>query len=169
MAATPAAVIGVFESLAQAERAVAELERAGFRHEQIGLIVRHGHPAGKAVVDADVAPEEGAAVGALTGGTVGGLIGAAVALTLPGIGPALAAGVLAAVLGGATLGIASGGLVGALIGLGLSHEEAGYYEQEVQVGRALVTVRADGREAEAATILARAGAYERRTAAAGPH
>jgi hypothetical protein len=160
-------VVGAFCSRAEADRAVADLQRAGFRAEQIGVLVRDGGAAAgaPAVVDADVAPEEGAAVGAVTGGAVGGLIGAGVALTVPGIGPALAVGVLAGILGGATIGITGGGLMGALIGLGLSHEEAHYYDQEFRGGRTIVTVRADGRDAEAAAILARCGAQERRPAA----
>jgi hypothetical protein len=153
----------VFEDRAAAERAVGELQRAGFGTEKIGLLVRNGGPA---VVDADVAPEEGAAVGAVTGGTVGGLIGAGLALTIPGVGPALAVGVLAGLLGGAAAGIAGGGLLGALIGLGLSHEEAHHYHQEFQRGRTLVTVQADGRGAEAAAILARCGACQRQPAGA---
>ena len=158
-------VVCVFEDRAAAERAVAELQRAGFGTEKIGLLVRSGGPAtAPTVVDADVAPEEGAAVGAVTGGTVGGLIGAGLALTIPGVGPALAVGVLAGLLGGAAAGIAGGGLLGALIGLGLAHEEAHHYHQEFQRGRTLVTVQADGRGAEAAAILARCGACQRQPA-----
>ena len=43
-------VVGVFEDRRQAERAVGELRRVGFRDEQVGLLVREG---------ATGAPEEG--------------------------------------------------------------------------------------------------------------
>jgi hypothetical protein len=162
MTSAQSPIVGVFEGRREAETAVGRLLQAGFRPEQVGVVLRD-EPAGKglAKVVADVAPEEGAAVGAVTGGTLGGLIGAAVAATLPGVGPALAVGILAGALGGATVGTAGGGLVGALVGLGMSHEEASYFEAEFHRGRALVSVRADGRRAEAAEILARCGAYPR--------
>jgi hypothetical protein len=154
-------VVGVFESRDQAEQAVDQLRRVGFGADQIGVVVRDGSPLEGIVVKGDLAPEKGASTGAVAGGLVGGLLGAGIALTMPGIGPVLAAGVLAGILGGATIGIASGGLVGGLIGLGLSREEASYFDREFQSGRTLVTVRAGDRYAEAANILSRCGAYER--------
>jgi hypothetical protein len=140
---------------------VDELRRAGFDADQIGVAVRDGSPSDVAIVKSDLSPEKGASTGAVAGGLVGGLLGAAVALTMPGIGPVLAAGLLAGVLGGVTVGITGGGLIGALIGLGLSREEASYYDREFQSGRTLVTVRAGERYAEAARILSRCGAFER--------
>jgi hypothetical protein len=161
--------VGLFADRAQAEQAVEALHRAGFAPEQIGVVVRDGGtPAETApVVDADVRPEQGAAAGAVTGGVLGTLLGAGIAMTLPVVGPALALGVLAGALGGATLGITGGGLVGALLGLGISQEEASYYQEEFVRGRTLVTVRANGRRDEALAILKRHGALERAAAAGG--
>jgi len=157
-------LVGVFAERAQAECAVEELRHAGFPPDQIGVVVRGGgSTSDRPVVKADVRPEEGAATGAVAGGVLGSLVGAGVALTIPAIGPALAVGVLAGVLGGATLGIATGGLIGGLIGMGISHEEASYYESEFIRGRTLVTVQADDRSAEAAAILTRCGALQRPT------
>jgi hypothetical protein len=154
MAATQPPVIGVFATRVQAEEAVQELRQAGFWPDQIGVVVRHGETLKTTpVVEGDTTPEEGASVGALSGGIIGAFLGAAVALAIPGIGPALAVGTLAGVLAGATIGVAGGGLIGGLIGLGFSEEEAKHYEQEFRSGRILVTVRADGRQTEAATIL----------------
>jgi len=165
IATQTAPIVGVFADKAQAECAVDALSRAGFPLEKIGVIVRGGAPTGdRPVVQADVAPEEGAAAGAVAGGVLGSLAGAAVALTIPAVGPALAAGLLAGALGGATLGIATGGLIGGLIGMGMSHEEASYYESEFVRGHTLVTVQADDRHDEVAAILARCGAIERVTA-----
>jgi len=154
-------VVGVFADRAAAVRAVDELRRAGFRQDQIGVVTRDVRDTATPHVEADVGPETGAAVGAVTGGVLGSVLGVGVALAIPGVGAALAAGVLAGLLGGASLGIAGGGLVGALIGMGLSEEEAQHYEREVQSGRTLVTVRADGQHADAAAILARCGAFAR--------
>jgi len=161
MVTKTAPVIGAFADDRAAERAVVELRRAGFRQDQIGVIVRDRSAEAKPHVNADVGPETGAAVGAVTGGVAGGLLGVAVALTLPGVGTALAAGILAGLLGGATLGITSGGLVGGLIGMGLSEEEARHYEREFLLGRTLVTVQPESREAEATAILTRCGAFAR--------
>ncbi len=161
MATNTAPVVGVFQERAAAERAVEELRRAGFGPDQIGVVVRDTTESATPRVDADVAPETGAAVGAVTGGVLGTVLGVAVALTLPGVGAALAAGILAGALGGATVGITSGGLVGALIGMGVSEEEAQHYEREFHTGRTLVTVRANGRAGEAAAVLERCGAFPR--------
>jgi hypothetical protein len=84
---------------------------------------------------------------------------------IPVLGPITAAGTLAAALLGAASGAAAGGLVGALIGLGLSEEDAKYYEDEVRKGRTLVTVDAGARSDDAWGILRHHGGYNRETAA----
>ncbi len=160
-------VVGVFQDRAEAERAVESLHSAGFRADQIGVLVRDERGAEGVSVKADVRAEQGAATGAVAGGLLGGLLGAAVAVIIPGVGPTLAVGILAGLLGGGTLGIATGGLIGALIGLGIPEEEAHYYEREFHAGRTLVTVRADGRATEAVAILRRHGAYDVESAGVG--
>ena len=99
-------VVGVFELRSEADAAIYELQRAGFRDEQIGFIVRNEDTGPDATVEdgntTEAAP--GAAVGAVSGGIIGGVIGAAAALLIPGIGPAIAGGILVAVLGGAAIG-----------------------------------------------------------------
>jgi hypothetical protein len=79
---------------------------------------------------------------------------------IPGLGPILAGGTLAAVLASAGTGAAVGTVLGALVGLGVPEVEASYYDTEFQSGRTLVTVRADDRAAEAWNILIRHGAYD---------
>jgi uncharacterized protein (TIGR02271 family) len=78
---------------------------------------------------------------------VGGLIAGIAGLAIPGIGPILAAGPIAAaiggMLGGAGLGAAAGGLIGALTDMGVPEEDARHYEDQVRQGKSLVTVRAD--------------------------
>jgi len=164
-------VVGVFEHRDDAERAIEELHRAGFTDQQIGFIMRDGD---KSVThDVSTTGEsqagEGAVGGMLAGAGIGGLIAAAASLLVPGFGPVLAGGILAATLGGAAIGAAAGGILGALVGMGVPEEEARYYETEFQSGRMLVTVRADGRFDEARDILYRSGAYDvdRRTGTVG--
>jgi len=160
-------VVGVFTDRNQAERAIAELQRAGFRNEQIGFIVPNANPSRDAAAtdQKTVDAGTGAVTGAVGGTVLGGLIGAAVALLVPGVGPVLAGGVLAATLGGAAVGAAAGGILGALTGLGLPETEARYYEGEFQSGRILVTVQPQGRYQEATDILRRNGAYDASTQA----
>jgi hypothetical protein len=81
------------------------------------------------------------------------------ALAIPGIGPFVAAGALAAALGGAAIGAGVGAITGALVGMGIPKHEADWYEQEVRSGGTLVTVRANGRYGEAQDLLVRHGAY----------
>jgi hypothetical protein len=161
------AVVGVFDDPRQANQAVAELRRAGFREEQIGLLAHDKRDALQAPPrETGSLVGEGAIAGAVTGAAGGALwaIGTAAAL-LPPIGPVVAGGLLASVLASAAGGAAVTGLVGALIGLGIPEEEARSYESEFQAGRALVTVRAEGRADEAYAILRHHGAFGRQAVA----
>jgi hypothetical protein len=157
LATTRTTAMAAFDSRAQAERAIEDLQRAGFGPDQIGFITRRNEGVLTDATDTEVRAESGAAAGAVTGGILGALVGGAVALSLPGVGPILAAGLLAGVLGASAAGAWGGGLLGALIGLTLPEEEARYYEEELQAGRALVMVQAGDRYTEAMDILARNG------------
>jgi hypothetical protein len=58
-------------------------------------------------------------------------------------------------------GAVAGGFVGALQGMGISEEEARYYERELESGRIIVAVdAAEERTEEVLTILRRNGAYD---------
>src|ERR687886_204135 len=95
---TRSTVVGVFESRDAAERAVEALQRAGFRPDQVGFAMRGGGDVPEGTTDTVAGNNAGA--GAATGAILGGLLGAAAALLIPGIGPVLAGGVLAPLLGG---------------------------------------------------------------------
>lgn len=82
-----------------------------------------------------------AAVGAGIGGFAGLLAGVA-ALAIPGVGPLIAAGPLAVVLGGAMAGSAAGVVIGALSGIGVPEEYAREYAAAIEQGQTLVSVRA---------------------------
>jgi len=78
-------------------------------------------------------------MGTTVGGTLGGLAGIAAgagALVIPGIGPILAVGPLAAGLTGA----AAGGLTGALVDMGIPEDRGNYYEEQVKQGNILAVV-----------------------------
>jgi hypothetical protein len=138
-------IAGLFADRASAEVAVADLLEQGFDPAHVGVIVREDEPsldmAGAAPEELGKLPAEGAVAGGLIGGTTGALLVASGVLAIPAVGPFLSAGVLATLVGGS-----AGALVGALAGVGISEAEARYYEDEVQKGRALLTVEARGRE-----------------------
>ena len=156
-------VVGVFEIRSQADDAIHDLQQAGFHDDQIGFVVRDSNQnatiTSPATENDEVDTGGGAAAGAVSGGIIGGVVGAAAALLVPGVGPAIAGGILVAILGGVVFGAAAGGILGALMNLGVPEEEARYYEGEFSSGRTIVMVKADGRQQEATTILHRNGGY----------
>lgn len=106
---------------------------------------------------ADHKTAEGAGTGAVAGTVVGGVLGLLVgvgALAIPGVGPVIAAGQLATVLGstalGAGIGAAAGGLIGALVNLGVPEDDATYYAEGVKRGGSLVLVNAEDNNADKA-------------------
>ena len=150
-------VVGRFDSREAAQRAIEALTEAGFLADDIGFAMKSDGAPPHEVTDLGAAEGAGggAATGALTGGLLGGLIAAAAALIVPGVGPVLAGGLLASALGGAAIGAAAGGVLGALVGLGVPEEEAAVLHEELQAGKAIVTVRTADRAAEARAILDR--------------
>ncbi len=156
-------VIGVFNDHDQAEMAIDDLQRMGFSDSEIGFAWR-GERGEKGE-----SKDTGKHVG--TGAVVGGILGAAAALLIPGVGPAIAGGILAPLLGagatataagvaGAAVGATAGGVVGALTSMGVPEEEAKFYQGEFSQGRAIVTVKAGARYMEARDVLMRHGAYD---------
>src|SRR5690348_2360080 len=94
-------VVGVFERFEQADSALRDLRAAGFREADISLVMRQsGAPElGAGATKADQGTVTGASVGAVLGGIAG-----LAALAIPGIGPILAAGPIAAAVGALTGG-----------------------------------------------------------------
>ncbi|AWB43308.1 hypothetical protein DCC85_03070 [Paenibacillus sp. CAA11] len=139
-------IVGVFESENAASRAIEELKNQGFRTEDISVVAKDRRDVKALHEETGTKAPEGVASGAATGGVLGGLAGLLAgigALAIPGIGPIVAAGPIAATLTGAAVGAGTGGLVGGLVGLGIPEEEARDYDESVNAGRILVLVEAD--------------------------
>ncbi|HEX8199432.1 MAG TPA: general stress protein [Isosphaeraceae bacterium] len=139
-------VVGLFETRDAAEDAIRRLQAAGYGQDRIGVAMRDTRTAGDiaAATGASDMSEEGATVGAVAGAGVGALVGLALVgstIVLPGLGPLLVGGALAAGLTGAGIGAASGGLIGGLIGAGIPEAEAQDYASRLRHGHILVTVR----------------------------
>jgi hypothetical protein len=100
------------------------------------------------------------AKGTMTGGTMGGLAGLALgagALFIPGIGPILALGPLAAALGGAV----TGGIGGALIDYGIPSDQSNFYESKIKEGNTVMVLKADEHKInEVAKIMRDHGAQD---------
>lgn len=164
-------VIGVFHDHEKAREAIRALKSAGFREDQIG--VASSNREGLHAVKGDDASDEsyageGAVAGVATGAGIGALWGLGIlAGALPAIGPAIAGGTLAVILSSAAAGAAAAGLAGALVGMGMSKEEAEFYETEMKSGRTIITVAAGARRSDALALLQQYGAYDmtNRTAA----
>ncbi len=102
-------------------------------------------------------------------GSAIGLAAGLVALVIPGIGPLIAIGPLAAAFGGLTAGAGVGGIVGLLRDHGVSEEEAEFYEEGVRRGGSLVTVYgvSQEREDQARKLLKESGSIETENLGAG--
>jgi hypothetical protein len=156
-------VVGVFSDNSRARDAIGALKDAGFKGDDISVLMPDRGETRDAATDTENEAGTGAATGAVAGGILGGLGGFLVgmgALAIPVFGPFIAAGAFATALAGVAAGAAVGAIAGALVGMGIPKEEAEWYEGEVHGGRTLVTVRANGRYDEAQAILRRYGAYD---------
>lgn len=139
-------IVGVFHNEHEASRAIEDLKSRGFLTEDISVIARDKRDVEAISDETGTKAPEGMASGAATGGLLGGVTGLLAgigALAIPGIGPIIAAGPIAATLAGAAVGAGTGGLVGGLIGLGIPEDEAESYDNYVDEGRILVMVDTD--------------------------
>jgi hypothetical protein len=154
-------VVGMFDSFEAAHAALDELAANGIPEEDLGVVhsgEQHGRREHASRTGAGVAA--GAGTGAVAGGAAG-LIASLAGVVLPGFGPMVAAGWLAATLAGAGFGAAAGGLVGALLASGIPEHEAHVYEEGLRRGKSLVTARCDDvRAPQVATVLERHGALD---------
>jgi hypothetical protein len=158
-------VLALFESEAQATRAVTDLVAAGFDNKTISVVATEEG----GVVETEFVTEEGnragptAVKGMASGLVVGSLLGLLVGASTLAAGPLglVVAGPIAGLVTGASLGAAGGSIMGALIGLGIPEERAQIYAEKVQQGGILVTMEVPALEApKAQAILIRCGAVD---------
>ena len=158
----------VYEDYAMAEETVRELRGAGLGASNIGLVAsnadgwhRPGASSVSPIHDKDRDGKDDRAEGAATGGGLGAILGGAAGaaaglgmIAIPGIGPVVAAGWLAALAAGAVGGGVAGGLIGALVESGTSKENAQLYAEAVRRGGAIVTAKvSDDDEPQYAAIM----------------
>lgn len=140
-------ITGLFDTYSDASAAVSQLETAGVASKDISIVSnnadnRHENEMSGAAEGAGA----GAGIGAVVGGAGGLLTGLGI-MAIPGVGPVVAAGWLAATAAGAVAGAmaggAAGGLIGALTDSGVPEEDAHVYAEGVRRGGTLVTARVD--------------------------
>ena len=141
----------LFDSYSQAQRSVEALEKAGFSSSEVGLVSRYRDD--NTLADTATGTTTGATAGAVVGGGTG-LLAALGIIAIPGIGPLVAAGVLATTLVSAAGGSVVGGLIGVLTDYGVSEDDAHVYSEGVRRGSSLVTVKTDdARASQAEAVL----------------
>jgi len=159
------AVYGIYRNRDQAENAVDRLVAAGFRTEDISVLLPENVGTKDFAHEKHTKAPEGTATGATAGGVVGGTLGLLAgigALAIPGLGPFIAAGPIMGALAGLGAGAATGGLIGALVGMGIPEYEAKRYEGRVKDGGVLLSVHCDDSDwvKRAKEILERTGAQD---------
>ena len=145
----------VYDSYAQAESAVRDLEAAGIPSKDISLVANKYVSDQYANVTDVSATSTGAGLGAAAGGGAGLLAGLGL-LAIPGLGPVVAAGWFAATAVGAAAGAATGGIIGALVDAGTSEPDAHVYSEAVRRGGTMLNVRTESAStSQIEAILAR--------------
>ena len=161
-------IVALFEDLEDARDAVEDLVDNGIPRADINLVARdvesrysryfddEGRLRHENRHDRDDTDGEEIALGAAGGAVIGGLAGVLIGmglLAIPGLGPIIAAGPIAAGLSGAALGAVTGGLLGALVDLGVPEEHAGYYAEGVRRGSTMVAVKVAEHQVEEVTSI----------------
>jgi uncharacterized membrane protein len=154
-------VIGLFRDSNEAQAALQDLEGAGFTREHLNLVAFDGSGTYSDLAKRSSELGSNTTKGAAAGGMAGLLIGLA-AVAIPGIGPVVAAGPIAAALAGAGVGAATGGMLGALNDMGVPGNEAKYYQEAIRRGGTMLVVQAGGDTSaeQAQSILDRHGAID---------
>lgn len=166
-----ATVSGLFDNYDDALTAVNKLQALGIDRSNISIVAnntgdwysrRPAEPETESHAGEGAA--SGAGIGAVLGGA-GGLLAGLGMMAIPGIGPVVAAGWLAATGVGAVAGAAAGGAVGGLVGSmtskGIPEHEAHLYAEGVRRGGTLVSaIVTDDRVADARAVLAGASAVD---------
>jgi uncharacterized membrane protein len=138
-------ILALFDTRADAESAIAELQANGYAAQDLSIIMKEDEHTRLTTPTTGAQVADSASSGLATGLLIG--IGA---ITFPGIGALLIAGPLATALGltgaaastvaGALTGAVAGGLLGALVGLGLPDEDARHYEERIKSGAILLAI-----------------------------
>jgi hypothetical protein len=165
MAGKNTAVFGIYRDRDHAERAVDSLIAAGFRSQDISVLLPENVGTKDFAHEKNTKAPEGTATGAGTGAVLGGTLGLLAgigALAIPGLGPFIAAGPIMGALAGLGTGGVVGGIIGALVGMGIPEYEAKRYEGRIKGGHILLSVHCDNSDwvKRAKDVLEQTGAED---------
>lgn len=141
-------LVGIFETENEAINVIRRLKETGYHEDEITVVAKDKEQMEhiNETTDADTKTHDsgekvgkGATIGAVLGGVAAALPALGL-LIIPGIGPLLAAGPIAIILGGVVAGGVAGGLVGVLVQLGVGEEDAKEYNGYIDQGKILVLV-----------------------------
>jgi hypothetical protein len=121
-------IVRLYDHHTEAANVIAELRKAGVPEDDISILIRD---------DRVSAAATGAEIGAAVGGLAGLLTGLGL-IAIPGIGPVVGTGWLAATAAGAAAGGLAGGALGVLSQAGVSGEEAHEIAECLRRGATLV-------------------------------
>lgn len=151
-------VVGTFQKVVDAERALGALRELGVPSDRVSMVM--GESREQESASSSTATGRGTNVGggAATGATLGGIVGilwgwisGSVVADVPGAVATVSSGILTSAIAGLAIGAAVGGLIGALVGVGMPEVEASEDEGSGRPERRIVvTVQATGSEAEQA-------------------
>jgi len=136
-------VLALFDTPGAAADAVRELHALGAPRDDVSIVARNHDEAGQLARALDATPgadiEDSRLAARL--GELGGQLLAAIAIVMPGIGPIVAAGPLAAGLGEAA-GHVAGGVAPVLTHAGVDQSTARSFERSVEQGAILIGLHA---------------------------
>jgi hypothetical protein len=155
----PITICRLYDSCADASRAIIALKVAGLLPSETGVISNNSDAWYNVAERANIVSLQKRGIGSETSETAsdrkleGGAIGAAIAITaptearlvtmpvLPGIGAVVGVGWLAVMLGNMAIGGVTGGLLGALTNAGVSEDDAHVFVEGLRRGGTLVAGR----------------------------
>ena len=155
-------IVVLYRKLAMADQALQELKSKGIDRQNVSLALQYSEEQPPSTTPPErSAGHDGVGLGVLVGSLTGLVMGLG-AFTIPGIGPIIAAGPLAAALGGATgaaigagVGAITGGLTAALTAIGIPAVRADIYSDAVSRGDTLLTVNVPDDMVDFATDIIR--------------
>jgi hypothetical protein len=159
------AVFGIYATRSSAEEAVDQLVLAGFRNEDISVLMQDNVGSKDFAHEKHTKAPEGTTTGVVAGGAIGGTLGLLAgigALAIPGVGPFIAAGPIMGALAGIGSGGVVGGFIGALVGMGIPEFEAKRYEGRIKDGGILLSIHCEDSEwvGKAKDLLKHTGAED---------
>jgi hypothetical protein len=159
-------VASLFANLELAQQVVAELRQVAIPEGAISMLYRADHLGKIGDAEAKGHSKLSVAAAAAGGGIAGALFGVGMLAIIPGLGPVIAAGAVAAAVIpsftaiSATLGATGGAMARMLTDQDVDGRDANYYEAQIRRGRVFVSVDtrvAEGKGEVARQILMRNG------------